>query len=423
MKVTPPVTDTAQSRGGLSRRAFMATLATVGGGVALAGCSQATTSSTVTPSAASASGSPASSGAGVEVRSITPPRLDTAYLGKRIHCYRPMRRGTPNMSIEVVGSQVIAHNYGHGGSGWTLAPGSASYVVDLLEKSDQGTTLAKDAPIAVIGAGVMGLFTAYELVQRGYTNITVVADRFDELTSHNAGGLLAPVSMDNDPEMQKVIDAIGVDAYRFYASVANGEHPEFDGGASIVPSYFQSREESGLEPYVGQVMEPAKDVILDFGNGTTRPMVAYDDGIFMDTAVMMQELTDYLKGKVTFQQAKVTDFADLPAKVVFDCTGLGAGKLNSDPEMISVQGHLIMLRDQVPADLQSMILVYFDEGKTASGQKAKRSFYIFPKQLPGSGPNDIGVVGGTFIEGATPATPNDDEFETMIEGAKGFYGI
>jgi len=70
-----------------------------------------------------------------------------------------------------------------------------------------------------------------------------------------------------------------------------------------------------------------------------------------------------------------------------------------------------------------MVLVYYAKGKTVSGQEAKRSFYIFPKRLPGSGTNDIGVFGGTFIEGATPQTPNDEEFQIMIDGAKRFYGI
>ena len=32
-------------------------------------------------------------------------------------------------------------------------------------------------------------------------------------------------------------------------------------------------------------MQPAKDVLLDFGTGVQRSMVAYDDGIFMDTGV------------------------------------------------------------------------------------------------------------------------------------------
>lgn len=404
----------------ITRREFVSKVALTIGGLALASDSLARTpaESAAAPSAAS-SAAPAAR----LVRKLNPPKLDSAYLGQKIHCYRPMRHGSPNLSVETDGEQLIAHDYGHGGSGWTLAPGSAAYVVDLAQQSEQGKALAKDAPITVVGAGVIGLFTAYELVKRGYSNVTVVADKFDGLTSHKAGGLLAPVSMDNAPDMQKVIDKIGVDAYKFYASVAKGTNADFADRASIHPAYFANREESGLEPYVGQVMEPAKDVTLDFGNGTTRDMVVYDDGIFMNPVGMMKSLREYLDGKVTFEQRKVASFSDLPAAVVFNCTGLGARALEDDKEMVPVQGHLIMLKDQVPADLQSMVLVYYPKGKTASGQEVKRSFYIFPKQLAGSGPNDIGVVGGTFIEGATPETPNDEEFEILIDGAKRFYGI
>ena len=58
-----------------------------------------------------------------------------------------------------------------------------------------------------------------------------------------------------------------------------------------------------------------------------------------------------------------------------------------------------------------------------SSQKVKRSFYFMPKRLLDSGPNDVGVVGGTFIEGATPETPNYEEFDVMMAGARNFYGI
>ena len=70
-----------------------------------------------------------------------------------------------------------------------------------------------------------------------------------------------------------------------------------------------------------------------------------------------------------------------------------------------------------------MILVYFGEGKTESDQPVKRSFYIFPKRLANSAVRDIGVVGGTFIEGGNPSTPNVTEFEVMLQGAKRFYGL
>lgn len=361
--------------------------------------------------------------ASAEIRRITPPNLSKAHLGQEILCHRPMRRGSPNMSVEMAGRQILVHNYGHGGSGWTLAPGAASYVVGLMDEKARQHGLAQSEPIVVVGAGVIGLFTAYELVQRGYKKITVIADQFDGLTSHNAAGLLAPVSMDNSPSMQVVVDRIGIDAYKFYRSVAEGRQEGFKDGAVVIPAYFESRSDSGLEPYVGVVMQPAKDVILDFGNGTRRPMVAYDDGIFMDTAVLMRELRTSLEPVVTFEQKKVARLSDLPEKIVFDCAGMGSAALNDDAQMVSVQGHLVMLKDQKPQDLQYMALVYFNAGKTESGQKVKRSFYVFPKRLPGSGPNDVGVIGGTFVEGATAETPNPNEFALMLDGARKFYGV
>jgi D-amino-acid oxidase len=358
-----------------------------------------------------------------EVRKINPPKLDTAHLGEKILCHRPMRRGSPKMEVELQGNKVIAHNYGHGGSGWTLGPGCAEYVTDLLEQSPHSSTLTQETLITVIGAGALGFFSAYKLIAKGYKNITIVAENFDSLTSHNAGGLLAPVSMDNNPAMQKIITKVGIDAYKFYASIAQKEHPDFKEGAIIVPTYFNTREDSGLEPYVGTVMQPAKDVLLDFGTGQTQQVVAYDDGIFIDTATMMTQLTNYLQPRATFINQKVTDFAAIKDDYIVNCSGLGAQELTGDNDLVSVQGHLIMLKDQNPQDLQHMILVYFNEGKTKSGQKAKRSFYMFPKKLPGTGINDVGVIGGTFIEGATNRTPNEEEFDSMLDGAKTFYGI
>lgn len=170
-------------------------------------------------------------------------------------------------------------------------------------------------------------------------------------------------------------------------------------------------------------MQPAKDVTLDFDTGTTRRMVAYDDGIFIDTAVMMQSLTDWLRPRVKFVKRKVTRVADLPGRYVVDCAGMGAGALNGDKAMVPVQGHLIMLKDQDPARLKYMILVYFGDGKTRSGMKVKRSFYQFPKHLPETAANDVGVVGGTFIEGATFDTPNEEEFGILLENARKFYGL
>jgi D-amino-acid oxidase len=212
--------------------------------------------------------------------------------------------------------------------------------------------------------------------------------------------------------------------FMLYASIAQKRHKDFKDGAIIVPAYFTNREDSGLEPYVGKVMTPAKDIIIDFGNCTKRNMICYDDGIFIDTEKMMIGLREYLeKKKIKFVEKKVHSFAELKENFIINCTGLGSSELNRDVKMSSVQGHLIMLKDQNPKELQYMLLVYFNEGKTKSGQTVKRSFYIFPKHSQNTEYNDVGVIGGTFIEGATSQTPNEEEFDILLQGAKKFYGI
>ncbi|WP_165380280.1 FAD-dependent oxidoreductase [Candidatus Finniella inopinata] len=189
-----------------------------------------------------------------------------------------------------MGKKYIANNYGHAESGVSLAPGAAEYVIELLQ-DEAGSELTEQSEITIVGAGIIGLLTALELVNKGYKNIKIIAEKFDGLSSHNAGGLISPLRLhDNCTKLQKILNKIGPEAYRFFVKVAKGQHPIIKAGVSFVPIYFETRQESGLEPFVGVVMEPAKDVILDFGNATKRQMVVYDDGIFVDSALLMQSL-------------------------------------------------------------------------------------------------------------------------------------
>jgi hypothetical protein len=171
-------------------------------------------------------------------------------------------------------------------------------------------------------------------------------------------------------------------------------------------------------------MQPAKDVIVDFGNGTTRKMVVYDDGIYMDTEEMMIDLTSYMKAhNIQIVKKKINSFAELDQKFIINCSGLGSRQLANDAELVSVQGHLIMLKNQVVKNMNYMILIYSDEGKTEANQKVKRSFYYMPKRSANSRSQDIGVLGGTFIENGNPTTPNLKEFDLLVKGAKKFYGV
>src|ERR1700760_1156738 len=64
------------------------------------------------------------------------------------------RAAGPRQDVERLGDKYVVHNYGHGGSGWSLSWGSADVVVGkavatLGEGSGQRN-------VAVIGAGALG---------------------------------------------------------------------------------------------------------------------------------------------------------------------------------------------------------------------------------------------------------------------------
>lgn len=169
--------------------------------------------------------------------------------------------------------------------------------------------------------------------------------------------------MDYPPNARPMMNKIAVNAYKVYSAIAKKQQSNFIDGAVIMPAYFPTREESDLEPYVtAGVMQSAKDVALDFGNGTTRVMVAYDDGILINVPKMMISLTTYLKNKkvpfkVPFIKNKIQNFAEIKTKYIVDCTGLGAKELDNDNTMTPGQGHLIMLKNQDTEDVKYLISV------------------------------------------------------------------
>src|SRR4051812_15074745 len=61
-------------------------------------------------------------------------------------CLRPFRAAGPRLDVEKVGDKTIVHNYGHGGSGWSLSWGSSGMAVEKAMK-------AGERDIAVIGCG------------------------------------------------------------------------------------------------------------------------------------------------------------------------------------------------------------------------------------------------------------------------------
>lgn len=102
-------------------------------------------------------------------------------------CIRPLRAAGPNLGTEVVGDTLIVHNYGHGGSGWSLSWGSA----DIALGKAMGA-LPKE--IAVVGCGIIGLTTAVLALQAGLKVTIYARDPIQRTRSFRASGSFTPDS-------------------------------------------------------------------------------------------------------------------------------------------------------------------------------------------------------------------------------------
>ena len=102
-------------------------------------------------------------------------------------CTRPFRAQGPRIEAERVGRHTVIHNYGHGGSGWSLSWGAAQEAVALAMATRQPR-------IAVVGCGVIGLTTAL-VAQRAGLQVRIHARELPpDVRSFHATGVWSPDS-------------------------------------------------------------------------------------------------------------------------------------------------------------------------------------------------------------------------------------
>jgi len=151
------------NRGGLmDRRHLLKNSLALGGLVGLGGCA-----ATSHPQAEVKPVSPVPSRVPIMDRPplLAPVRAHTDRLFDIKVCIRPFRTKGPNLDVEQIGDAMVVHNYGHGGSGWSLSWGSADMAV-------QKAMSRSPKQIAVIGCGIIGLTSAIT-AQRAGAQVTI----------------------------------------------------------------------------------------------------------------------------------------------------------------------------------------------------------------------------------------------------------
>lgn len=102
-------------------------------------------------------------------------------------CIRAFRAEGCRIEAEQVGNTLVIHNYGHGGSGWSLSWGSAEIAVGQAM-----SVLPKR--VAVVGCGIIGLTSAIA-AQRAGLSVTIYArEMFQRTRSVRANGSWTPSS-------------------------------------------------------------------------------------------------------------------------------------------------------------------------------------------------------------------------------------
>ena len=274
-------------------------------------------------------------------------------------CVRPFRPAGPRIEAESLGDTLVVHNYGHGGSGWSLSWGSSTRAVRLAMQSSP-------REVAVIGCGVLGLTSAI-LAQRAGARVTIYArEQLPLTTSARATGEWTPDSRialrhaaapdfgDVWEEMARTAFA----AHRAYLGVSGtpveiadqysvSSDPPQDpanilNGAPAVDFASYSRR-------IADLMPPSQPLSADASPFEAASVWRGEVMVFNLTLYGQILLGEFFKAGGQFQRVDFQSPAEIVAlgkKVVINCTGYGARALWQDDSLVPVRGQIAHLVPQ-----------------------------------------------------------------------------
>ena len=284
---------------------------------------------------------------------LVPVRASTDRITRITVCTRPFRAQGPRLDTEQIGSKLVVHNYGHGGSGWSLSWGSSGIAVRKAMASGE-------RDIAVIGCGALGVTSAL-LLQRAGARVTIYAkDLPPNVRSSLASGLWTPDSRicleeNATPAFKQLWEQMARNSFQTYQNFLglSGTPVEF------IDNYFVSDEPAaarrrgvtdGRPRFADLQRELLPDLLTqgaDFAPGTH----SLGNRYLRRSSLMMFNLASYTRlllgdfaangGKIeTAEFHAPDDFARLREKTLINATGYGARALFGDQSLTPVRGQL-----------------------------------------------------------------------------------
>ncbi|OGD95696.1 hypothetical protein A3F02_04035 [Candidatus Curtissbacteria bacterium RIFCSPHIGHO2_12_FULL_38_9b] len=250
--------------------------------------------------------------------------------------------------------------------------------------------------VAVIGAGIIGLSTAFLAQKAGY-DVVIFSDRKPmSTTSAKAAASFKPHEVPYDKLTESMVEK-GWEGYERLTT----DYKEF---SRIVGVKKHTHWEASSAP---KELAPYLNVVEDF-QIHERPDVpgGYNYGwkyktFFIDVPVYLKWLEGTFKangGELIILDKKfenIEQLKDLPTNVVFNCTGLGSRELNNDNKMHSIRGQI------VETDLQP------DMDWSFSGD----GFYVYPR-------SHETILGGTAEHFVKDEFADNSAIHLIIRGNK-----
>lgn len=273
-------------------------------------------------------------------------------------CTRPFRPAGPRLEAESIGPRTLVHNYGHGGSGWSLAWGYAEAVRDRIAPGRPKT-------VSVLGAGAIGLTTAIAIAETG-AKVTIHAREMPmESRSARATGVWSPSSRIG---FASAVSAGFAAQWQILTRRSYARHLSYVGRAGhpveFTPRFYVRSDER--EPPIVPAPEEAPEFLeLDRTVRGLTPVWSEREGTPFPTSrgvrgglVMTFNIAEYTRQLVQdfqtlsgrFERAELSSRAELmalPGEAIVNCSGYGARALLEDETLIPVRGQIAWMAPQL----------------------------------------------------------------------------